>query len=167
MGIEATKHFSRGIAMEMSYTNMKSFMERYFRGYGDWVNSASTIAELDDYYTPEFTSTVYGRVNGMDYPLVRKGRQTFKDSLVRLHAGIAEEMTPVDIWIDEQRKKATALVRVKMTNKKTGEKLEVDMAAFYQLCLDERHTIKFASVGVFLSDPERAMTFYLKQESVK
>jgi len=101
-------------------------------------------------------------LEGMDYPLVRKGRQTFKDSLVLLHSDIAEKMTPVDIWIDEKRKKATALVKVEMTNRKTGAKLEVDMAAFYQLCLDENDTIKFENVGVFLSDPERAMTFYLK-----
>jgi hypothetical protein len=162
MGIDPQPHFSGGIAMEMTYLNMKSFMERYFRGYGDWVNSTDTIDELDNYYTSEFTSTVYGRLDGMDYPLVRKGRQTFKDSLVRLHADIAEEMTPIDIWIDEQRKKATALVKVKMANRKTGARLEVDMAAFYELCLDKHDTIKFASVGVFLSDPERAMTFYLK-----
>lgn len=148
--------------MEMNYINMKSFMERYFRGYGVWVNSADTIDELDNYYAPDFTSTVYGRLKDMEYPLVRKGRQTFKDSLLKLHADIEEEMNPLDIWIDEQRKKATALVKVNMTNKKTGARLEVDMTAFYQLGLDENETIKLENVGVFLSDPEQAMTFYLK-----
>ena len=148
--------------MELTYLNMKSFMERYFRGYGDWVNSADTIGELDNYYTPDFTSTVYGRLEGMDYPVVRKGRKAFKDSLVHLHANIAETMTPIDIMIDEQRKKAAALVKVEMSHRKTGVQLEVDMVAFYQFCLDENSTIKFENVGVFLSDPERAMRFYLK-----
>ena len=102
------------------------------------------------------------RLEGMDYPVVRTGRQVFKDSLVRLHADVFETMTATDIMVDEKRKRAVALVKVVMTNKKTEAKLEVDMVAFYQLCLDQNNTIKFENVGVFLSDPEQAMAFYFR-----
>ena len=146
----------------MTYANMKAFMERYFEGYSKYSNKIQEIDKLDEFYTPDFISTGYTHMQGKEYPLVRKGRNAYKDSLVRMHADIEEIMTPQDIMIDEQKKKAVALVRVELINQETMEHFGSDIIAFYQLILDEDKTIKIKSVGVFVDDPEGWNNFYFQ-----
>jgi len=141
---------------------MKAFMERYFEGYSKYSNKIEEIDKLDEFYTPDFISTGHTHMQGKEYPLVRKGRNAYKDSLVRMHADIEEIMTPQDIMIDEQEKKAIALVRVELINHETMEHFGSDIIAFYQLILDEDKTIKIKSVGVFVDDPEKWNNFYFK-----
>jgi hypothetical protein len=141
---------------------MKTFMEKYFEGYSKYSNKAEEIDKLDDFYFLDFISTGYTRMQGKEYPLVRKGRSAYKNSLVRMHTDIEETMTPQDIMIDEQEKKAVALVRVELMNRETVEHFGSDIIAFYQLVLDEDKAIKIESVGVFVDDPEGWNDFYFK-----
>jgi hypothetical protein len=148
--------------MELTYVDMMNFMRKYFKGYSKYSNKAEEIDKLDDFYTPDFVSTGYTRMRGREYPLIRKGRKAYKNSLVRMHADIEETMTPQDIMIDEQEKKTVALVRVELKNRKTMEHFASDIIAFYQLVLDENETIKIKSVGVFVDEPEGWNNFYFK-----
>jgi len=146
----------------LTYENMKTFMGKYFENYSKYSNKAEEIDKLDEFYTLGFISTGYTRMEGKEYPLVRKGRNAYKDSRVRMHADIEETMTPYDLMIDEQEKKAVALVRVELINRKTMEHFGSDIIAFYQLVLNEDKTIKIESVGVFVDDPEGWNNFYFK-----
>lgn len=146
----------------LTYENMKTFLEKYFEGYSKYSNRAEEIDRLDEFYTLGFISTGYVRMQGKEYPLIRKGRNEYKDSLVHMHADIEETMTPQNIMIDEKEKKAIALVKVVLKNCKTMEQFESDIIAFYQLVLDEDKTIKIESVGVFVDDPEGWNHFYFK-----
>lgn len=146
----------------LAYEDMKMFMKSYFEGYSKYSNKAEEIDKLDDFYTLDFISTGYTRMRGKDYPLIRKGRDAYKNSLVRMHADIEETMTPQDIMIDDREKKAVALLRVELRNRTTMKHFVSDIIASYQLVLDEDETIKIESVGVFVDDPEGWNGFYFK-----
>ena len=148
--------------MELTYANMKAFMEKYFEKYSMYSNSAKEIDKLDEFYVPQFASTGYTRMQGKEYPLVREGRNEYKDSLVRMHAEIEETMVPLEIMIDEREKKAVALVKAELKNRLTMDHFVSDIIAFYQLVLDETKNIKISSVGVFVDNPEGWNSFYFK-----
>jgi hypothetical protein len=45
-------------------------MEKYYEGYSNYSNKADEIDNLDTFYTQDFTSTGYTRMQGKEYPLV-------------------------------------------------------------------------------------------------
>jgi|GEM_PF-1384337 len=155
----------REIAMELTYENMKSFMERYFRDYSSHVNSVESIDQLDELYTANFTSIVYMHAKGMKYPFVRTGREEFKKSLVQGHVSIRENLFPNNIIIDEKKKIAGVLLTSEKTIMKTGEKYVFDGIGFYHLCTHEENKIKIERLDIFCDDPDKLNKVYFQTMS--
>ena len=65
---------------------------------------------------------------------------------------ISETLTPVEMTIDEKSKIVVMLIKIKKTEKSTGNIFESDAMAWYELALDEQKEIKLKSLKIFTDD---------------
>lgn len=140
--------------MELTYQNMQSFMKQYCEDYSRWCNDPESISKLEQYYTPDFETKAYMHLQGMPYPFVAN-LDEFKNFILKNHTDILheEKLFPVEILIDERKRKAVMLLRVKKTVKSSGEVFDFDAIALYQLVLDGNDTLKIERLDIITDRP--------------
>ena len=141
--------------MELTYETMKQFMENYSRDYSSWCNNPETLSNLDQYWAPDFVSTAYMHLEGIPYPFILSSREEFRDFIRKGHMEISETLTPVEMTIDEKSEIVVMLIKIKKTEKSTGNIFESDAMAWYELALDEQKEIKLKSLKIFTDDVKK------------
>lgn len=148
--------------MELTYENIKAFMEGYYRMYSSHVNSAESIEQMNEIYTTNFTSAAYVHIKGKKYPFTRTGREEFKKSLMHGHIEIMETLIPNNIIIDEKKGMAAVLLTIENTIIKTGEKHVFEALALYKLSAREENRIKAERLDIFFGDPDKLNKVYFQ-----
>ena len=148
--------------MNLTYENMLSFMQQYCKDYSQWCNDPESISRLEQYYAPDFATRAYMHLEGKPYPFEANLSQ-FKDFILQSHANILheEKVIPLEILIDERKRKAIMLLRVKKTVKASGEVFNFDAMAFYQLALDESSALRIKSLEI-ITDRPTALTQWVR-----
>ena len=141
--------------MELTYENMKAFMENYCKDYSQWCNDSESISKLDQYWAPDFVSIAYMHLEGIPYPFVLGNRKEFKAFIRKGHVEIWETLVPVEIIIDERSNKAVTLIKIEKKERSSGKVFVSDAMALYELILDEQKEIKVKSLKIFTDDVKK------------
>lgn len=138
--------------IQLTYDNMLAFMHRYSEDYSKWCNEPESIDKLERYWASDFVAKAFMHLEGQPYPFVQNLGQ-FKNFILKGHADIEEKLIPVEILIDERKSKATVLLRIQKTVKKSRVVFNFDAMALYQLTADQDKTIKIKSLEIFTDNP--------------
>ena len=134
--------------MEFTYDNIVNWMKDYFKAYNAYAQDHETVNKMSEYFTPDVHFIPYVTDFGGPERAV-----TNRDDFFRMftgHPAVNEQFEPEDIWVDERRKVAVALLKVELFDTKTGEVLvRKSYLPRYQLVLDENGTIKIKSILFF------------------
>ena len=153
----------QGGAIELSYDNIERFMNQYFKYYTEYVNDPATIDKLDTYLAADFNTTFYMNTPGTgEYPFVQDNREMWKEFLLKGHQNSKEILSPLQISIDERKRKVAAILDVRKENRTTGEKSQMVAMAIYEVGL-ENNIIKLKSLDLCVDNPQR-LTETWKQE---
>ena len=148
--------------MELTYEDMLTFMKQYCKDYSRWCNEPESISKLERYYTSDFVTKAYMHLEGKPYPFVANLDQ-FKSFISKNHTDILheEKLFPMEILIDERKKKAIMLLRVIKTVKNSGEVFDFDAIALYELALNKSNTLKIKSLEI-ITDRPSTLTQWVK-----
>lgn len=146
--------------MELTYDNMKKFMEKYCKDYSLYGNDADTMPKMDEYWAPNFVSTAYFTPPDGTYPLVHKSRKEFQEFLINGHKNIKDALEPRDVIIDQKNSKAVILLKIKKENRNTAELTEIDGVGIYKLIVDANDTLKIKSLDFFWHAPQKIIKEY-------
>jgi hypothetical protein len=134
--------------MELTYDNMVSFMQRYFKTYSKYGQSPKTIDRMKEFWAPEFEFVNYFDYLGTGTP-TRWGWDQIKE-IHRFEPAAQETLTCDHLVVDERRKEVAALIRTVARDKITGEvKIDAMLNSIYELALDADDTIKITRIWVF------------------
>ena len=140
--------------MKLTYENMKKFMVKYFKYYNKYSQDLETCYKMKEFWPEKFKATAYYHRKNGPFPIVCSNGTDFLNIIVQMHQKLEEVLTPLDIIIDEKRKKIGATLSIKKKSRKTGEQYDFTAIAIYQLGLDEENTIKIESLDICVDDPE-------------
>ncbi len=140
--------------MEITYDEMKRFMESYFEAYNQYSQTKETIHKMDDYWGEDFKSAAYFKRSTGPSPIVNTSGSSFRDMIASVHEVMEEYLLPQDIIIDERRKKCSVFLHIKKVVIKTGAEHEFTGIANYKIGFDENNKLKLKSLDICVDDPE-------------
>lgn len=130
--------------MEMTYDNMLRFMNDYFPTFVKYGQDPAENYRLHDYFGEDFE--FYPNFHGVD-PVKDRDQFLYQMSL---HPSTHEQMEPEDIFIDDKRKVAVAVLNARIVDSRTGKVLvKKKYCPCYHLGLDKNQTIKIKKIVFF------------------
>ncbi len=128
--------------MELAHDQIMEYLKKYFIAYSTVAQDPRTTHQMNDYYAPDLTVTVYTpRVSVSDRETMLRRSSS--------HPDIQETLIPEQIIVDERQHMATVLLRGEFAFKATGEVMTHMFSAHYQFVFDEKERIKIKSLWLF------------------
>jgi hypothetical protein len=128
--------------MELAHDQIVEYLRKYFTAYSTVAQDPRTTHQMNDYYAPDLTVTVYT-------PRVSVSNRETMLRRSSSHPDIQETLIPEHIMVDERQHMATVLLRGEFTFKATGEVLTHMFSAHYQFVLDEKERVKIKNLWLF------------------
>jgi hypothetical protein len=128
--------------MELAHDQIVEYLRKYFTAYSTVAQDPRTTHQMNDYYAPDLTVTVYT-------PRVSVSNRETMLRRSSSHQDIQETLIPEHIMVDERQHMATVLLRGEFTFKATGEVLTHMFSAHYQFVLDEKERVKIKNLWLF------------------
>jgi hypothetical protein len=134
--------------MTLTYDNIMSWMQEYFKVYSTCGQDPGTAQRMNDYFAPDLRFIPYiaalGGPQGGFF-----SRAEFIHKAIS-HSSWYEKLTPEVIIIDEKQKAVAVRFSMVVIDKKTGEAaVKKSAMANYDLVLDENNTIRIKTIRFF------------------
>ena len=146
--------------MELTYENMKEFMEDYFSYFNKYFQNFDPCQKMGKFWTDDFKLIAHFRRAGRSSPIKLASGNEFRNMLAKVHQVVSETLTLRDIVIDKRKKKVAVLLHSQKKVRATGKLHEFIGIGIYQLCLDKDGKIKFKSLNICVDNPKNLTSLW-------
>jgi hypothetical protein len=146
--------------MELSYENMKEFIENYFNYFNKYSQNFDPCQKMGKFWADDFKLTAYLHRKDRSSPIKLTSGKEFRNMLAKVHQLVSESLTLRDIVIDRKKKKVAVLLHSQKKVRTTGEQHEFTGIGIYQLCLDKDDEIKFKSLDLCVDNPKNLTSLW-------
>lgn len=129
--------------MKFTHGNVRKWFDNYFDDFNRCNGNPKLVPNMEKYFTDDLQFVSY---------ILNVKRPDDREGLLKsmIHPGLLEELSPLDMIIDEKHKAAAVILRVQFKEEATGILFPVKHnCALYTLIEDKNGELKIRKISYF------------------
>ena len=129
--------------MKFTHGNVRKWFDNYFDDFNRCNGNPKLVPNMEKYFTEDLQFVSY---------ILNVKRPDDREGLLKsmIHPGLLEELSPLDMIIDEKHKAAAVILRVQFKEEATGILFPVKHnCALYTLIEDKNGELKIRKISYF------------------